>query len=450
MRQRLSRLWDGLIGSYWLVPTLLALGAFALALAMNQLDRALDGSPGFMGPFYGGEPNSARAILTTVASAMITVVSLTFSVTVVALTLAANQFGPRLLYNFMRDRANQIVLGVFIGTFIYCLLVLRMVGGSTGDWVPHASVLLGLSLGVLDVGVLIFFIHHLIETMQANNVVARVATELQHAVRRVFPAQSDAAPSAQAGAGAEEITRLFEQPPGELSSTREGVLQVVDYQRLLRCAQKYDVSLRLCYRPGEFVLKHSVAFLVWPPRRVCPELAQACSGALLVGARRTLVQDVEFAFDQLIELALRALSPSLNDTFTATACIDRLGAGLVAVAGRAPQPAVLRDKQGVARVVLKTTDFHRLCKRAFEQIRQNARDNLAVLLRLLEVIEFVLRHVQTGEHRQALLAQARMVHNDARACATSADDEADVARRYARLRPYLARAGGNQTRARAE
>ena len=181
---RLRAAWETIRTTYWAVPSVMALTALALSVGMIQLDRTL--TPKLLGTLswvYTGGPEGARAVLSTIAGSMITVAGVTFSITIVALTLASQQFGPRLLRSFLRDLGNQIVLGTFVSTFVYCLLVLRTVrGNDDAQFVPHLAVTLGVVLAMLSLGVLIFFIHHVSTSIQASQIIASVAADLEASI----------------------------------------------------------------------------------------------------------------------------------------------------------------------------------------------------------------------------------------------------------------------------
>ena len=186
---RLRAWWDYLRGTYWAVPSAMAAAAVGLSVAMIQLDEATTATMLERWSWvYTGGPEGARAVLSTIAASMITVAGVTFSITIVALTLASQQFGPRLLKNFLRDLGNQIVLGTFVSTYLYCLLVLRTVRGSDAEeFVPHLAVTVGVVLAILSLGVLIFFIHHVATSIQASRIIANVANDLELAIERMFP-----------------------------------------------------------------------------------------------------------------------------------------------------------------------------------------------------------------------------------------------------------------------
>jgi uncharacterized membrane protein len=325
------------------MPALMVVGAILLSLFTVHLDRATTGHNWIatLGWTFTRGPEGSRAVLSTVASSMMTIASVTFSITVVALQLASSQFGPRLLRNFMRDRGNQIAIGTFIATFTYCLLVLRTVNGTENEpFVPHISVTVGLLLSLASLGVLIYFIHHAAASIQAENVIAAVSRDLHEAINDLYPeCLGNEPPEPVERGGKADVPPNFDRESSPIASTTSDYLQAIDVDRLLNLARDRDVILSVEQRPGKFFFRGGDLARVWPGDRLDEELANAIRGAFYFGSLRTLTQDVEFAIDQLVEIAVRALSPGVNDPFTAIACVDRLGAALCSLAERVfPSP----------------------------------------------------------------------------------------------------------------
>jgi uncharacterized membrane protein len=311
MTTKLVALWEALRGSLWFVPTLMMGLAIGLSMAMLTLDEAMKGTPiaqsGGAAVIYGGGAEGARALLSAVAGSMITVAGVAFSVTVVALTLASQQFGPRLLRNFMRDRGNQIVLGTFIATFIYCLLVLRAVRGTdNGGFVPHFSVTVGLVLALASLGVLIYFIHHATTSIRASSIVAAVACDLEDAIDRLFPSKSGAGLSSPGHDPSAMIPENFDRRARCIPAPESGYLQVIDSDCLMSLAVEQDLILSLPYRPGHFVHAGCALLSVWPAERLTDSTLKDLADAFILGDERTLIQDVEFSINQLVEIAVRA------------------------------------------------------------------------------------------------------------------------------------------------
>jgi len=432
--------WDALRGSFWFVPLVMVGGAILLSLATLTADQAAAerGTALALDWSFARGPEGSRAVLATVAGSMITIASVCFSITIVALQQASSQFGPRLLHNFMRDRGNQFVLGTFIAGFTYCLLILRTVNGTAEhQFVPHLSVTVGLLLALAGVAVLIYFVHHAASSIQAENVIAAVARDLRDAIDRLYPNSI--------GRGAADVPHARTPLPADFEATAVPVpagasdyLQAVDADRLIRLAVEHDLVLHLDCRPGQFVIKGNPVLRAWPVARCPDEVAGHLRDAFIFGPRRTLFQDVEFAVDQLVEIALRALSPGINDPFTALACVDRLGAAVVEIAAR-PVPSPLRhDEKGVLRVVAEPVTMAGFADAAFHQIRQAARTNAAVTLRLLEVIAAVAPQVKDAGLRDALLSHADLIHRESQVGLPADADRADARTRYEKVKEIFA------------
>lgn len=427
---KLSKFWDSLRSSYWFLPGLMALGGMALAFTALALDQADKVKTGELSWIYRGGPEGARGLLSAVASSMVTVAATAFSITIVALQLAASNFGPRLLRNFMQDAGNQIVLGTFIATFLYCLLVLRTIHGEDYNlFVPQLSVTFGIVLAIASIGVLIYFIHHASTSIQASNVIAGVADELDRTIERLFPEDmGQGKPEHQQQVG--EIPQDFDSHACPVRSTKTGYLQAIDDQILLKVACKDDLLLRLKSQPGEFIFKGNVLVLAYPGERVNQSLVDRIDNAFLLGKERTEQQDVGFPINQLVEIALRALSPGINDPFTAIRCIDRLSAGLSYLAEREfPSPYRYDDDTNL-RIIAESVTFEQLVNVAFNQIRHYGQSDVVVMIRLLSAIAQIASRAHRPQDRFALEQQAEMILQDSHEGLSREKDRQDVAEQY--------------------
>jgi uncharacterized membrane protein len=406
MSARVQRVWVRLRTSYWFVPGLLVGAAAALAAALISGDAAVQarGIAGLDRIDLTG-PEGARILLSTIAGSAITVAALVFSITMVVLSTASAQFGPRLLRNFMRHNATQVVMGVFVGTFVYCLITLAAVRSDAGhEFVPQSAVAGGLALGVLAFALLFYFIDHVSRFVQATHVIADVARGLERAVRSSFPERT-AAPGTRTPD--DEESDVHRDPPDDrpIVAQRSGYVEAIDASALVELAGEADLVIRLGCRPGHFVIEGRPLASVAPPDRVDDALAARIAQAILTGPERTSIQDPEFAVHQLVEVALRALSPGLNDPYTALNCIDRLAAALSVLAGRALPSRYVRDADGKVRLVADPFTYGGVVEAAFNQIRQAAIGNLAVQIRLLEAVETVAQGDLPGPFRDALRVQ---------------------------------------------
>lgn len=421
MLTRFGYWWDSLRGSFWFLPAVMTAAAVGLSFATVAVDRAVetDGKHLF-GWTYRGGPDGARGVLGTIAGSMMTVAGVVFSITVVALTLASQQFGPRLIRNFTRDRGNQLVLGTFVATFVYCLLVLRTVNGTeTATFVPELGVTAGVVLALASLGVLIYFIHHIAVSIQASQVVERVGAELVATITEVYPEEI--------GEGAAPAEEPVGDPPPDarpVAAEDAGYVVGVNADAVLRAATENDLVVYLPLPPGRFVRRGDVIARVVTPAGRLPEGVEAgLRGAVLVGPNRTGYQDVEFALLQLTEIAVRALSPGVNDPFTAAECVDRLGDGLGRLAGRTFPSPVRVGPDGRVRVVARRPAFPDLLDAAFDPVRHHARGNPLVLGRLLDALAAVAERAARPADRGAVRGHVGRVRRAAETL-PEADDRA--------------------------
>ncbi len=426
MKKYFRNLWESLRENFWFVPTVMVVAAISFSWVTINLDKIADTSNQFatLGWTFTRGPEGSRAVLATVAGSMVTITSVTFSITIVALQLASSQFGPRLLRNFMRDRGNQISLGTFIATFAYSLLILRTVNGSEDRrFVPHISVTVGLIMALTSIGVLIYFIHHSAASIQAENVIANVGRELDQAIARLYPDCVGVGPRGRKG---EEMPPPgFDRESRPVAADRSDYIQNIDLDRLMELARDHDLIIGVPHRPGKFLVAGGDLARVWPGERLDDEIEEVIRGAFYLGPRRTLTQDVEFAIDQLVEIAVRALSPGVNDPFTAINCVDRLGAALVVLARREIPPP-LRYDDGHLRVIADASTVKGIVNATFNQIRQAARNDAAVTIRLLETMAAVASQARGEAWRSALRRQAEMVHRGSQQALPEGEDRSEA------------------------
>lgn len=432
---RLRASWEYLRATYWAVPSAMAVAAVVLSVGMIQLDQAATASLlDRLSWVYTGGPEGARAVLSTIAASMITVAGVTFSITIVALTLASQQFGPRLLRNFLRDVGNQFVLGTFVSAFLYCLLVLRTVRGSDDEvFVPHLAVTVGVVLAMLGLGVLIFFIHHVATSIQASQIIANVAGDLEGAINRMFPdaigEDATAEPAAVSPAAAD-----VDEGGRDVRATTTGYVQAIDAQGLMAAARAGNLVVRVRARPGAFVRKGQPLLTVGPTPTADGPGDKPFRALFIIGSNRTGTQDVTFFIDQLVELAVRALSPGINDPGTARLCIDRLEDALCHLAARRMPSPARNDDDGRVRVFACPLTFDSVVESAFDEIARYARSSVSVTWRLLDAVSSVGSCVQRGADRQALRRAATAIASQVR---ESSFSDADCERIVERHRAIL-------------
>jgi uncharacterized membrane protein len=386
MKPRLTRLAERFGSNYWLAPGLCVALAIGLSSASEALDARLshDGSTWYL--FLGG-PEGARSVLSAVASSMLTLAGLVFSVTILVLQLASSQFSPRALRTFLKDRPSQLTLGILVGTFVYALLGLRSVRSSSEGidrHVPSLSVWLAAVLALLSVGAFIYYIHHVAQSIRAVVILGRSGEETRGTLRHMYPVGI--------GQDTAEASRVWPEGPPSLlvpSPKDSGVLVAVDEEQLLARARQARVILALVPMVGDFVPHGGTLFEVWGDAKHLD--VQALSQALTFGTERTFQQDTAFGFRQLVDIAERALSPGINDPTTAVQAIDQLHDLLRRMAHRRfPAPA-REDEDGTLRLICPRPDWDSYVRLAVDEVRQSGKGSIQISRRLRFLLEDLLR-----------------------------------------------------------
>jgi len=419
------------MASFWFLPSLSLLVAMVAAFGLIYLDSKVQFKPeGVLQLLFSGSADSARNILSSIAGAMIGVAGTVFSITLVALTLASSQLGPRLLRNFMYDTLNQLVLGSYVSTFVYCLLVLNVVRENDGfTFVPAFSVLAAMLAAVVNIVLLIIFIHHIAVSIQADKVVADISTALSKSVKQLFPEEILASElEDQTDVEALTAQKEFHQKYG---APRSGYLQSIDHSQLMQLAEEQDLLLVLKNRPGDFLVEGGLLCEIHCTEECPEEIQEKIGHTFIIGKVRTPLHDVEFAIHQMVEIALRALSPGVNDPYTAMACIDNLS-GVLSYLAKAKFPdRCHHGEEAVLRVVTDHQTFEGMMDAAFNQIRQFSEGSPAVVIRLMEALVNVFQFAR-GAKRQAVVREyAKMVYNLAERTFGEERDLEDLKKRFA-------------------
>lgn len=396
MIPRLLTIWDGVRSSLWALPAVMVFVASIMAIVALRTRIDVGSDPTWF--LYSGTAKQAPQFLSNLVSAMITMATLAISITMVVLTLAAQQLGPRLIRNFMSDWRTQASLGLFVATVVYLVLVLRNTYGAE-DATPNLAVTIGTALVLLSLAALLLFVHHLASSIIADTVVDRVGDQLDADIGRLLP---------------EKDIEQAERPPDSkiegapIALCKGGYVQAIDFGSILGAATQAKALVELDIRAGQHAVPGSVLGYVSPVMAVRDPLEKALRAAVLIGRQRTAVQDLEYSIHQLVEIALRALSPGINDPFTAIAVLDRLTLALRKVMSRGKGKSVWQDDNGVTRLVVPLSSFEGIADAAFNQIRQVAESNAAVLIRMAENIGQLLR-LADDEQRPALEKHLRLV-----------------------------------------
>lgn len=434
MRGRLLKLLQEIRGSYWFVPSIMVLAAILLAIATDGIDTNYNTS--FLAEIpwlYQNQPAGARAVLSAIATSMIGVAGVTFSMTLVAVSFAASNIGPRLINNFMRDTGNQVTLGTFVATFVYCLLILRTVTESAGDatsaHVPHISLLVALSMTLLSVGNLIYFIHHIPESINVSRIANLIASDLQSSIKQLFPdgighgRERDQSIKMDLGA-------KFRVESQAVRATMTGYMQVVDETALMNIAQQHDLVVRVEYRPGDFVVDSSILLYAKPSARVDDDVAHQLRTCFVLGQRRTSTQNAMFLIDQLVEIEMRALSPGINDPVTALSCLDWLQAVLTIVIQRDAPDFRRYDENNELRLAVHPVSLERFASAVFEQPLQYVAGDRMAALRMMQVLAELIAVCEKPAYTEILLKHARQLDDAGQQCLAVQSDREALSKRY--------------------
>jgi len=430
---RIKRFWQRLRTHILFVPGLLSLVGIILAVALVETDRRFDTDEIRDIPWlFRAGATGAHAVLSTIATAMIQLAAITFSVTIVSLTLRSQQFGPRLLRNFTGDQVNQVVLGTFVGTFIYSLLVLRAVRDLGDDvnmddatFVPFAAVTFAIVLALISLALFVVFIDRVVTSIQATSVIAQASGEAHSAIERLFPEPLGDGPPREDDTPADH---LFDRPV-EILARKTGFIQSVASDELMEVAREADLVIRMEAPIGGFVIKGTPLVVASPRDRVDEEVAKRIHKQFGIGQNRTVTSDPEFGVRQVVDVAVKALSPSDNDPTTACTAIEYLGAVLIDFATRSVPSPQRRDEDGVIRVVALGPNFRRMVDLAFNQVREHGESDVAATMQLLETVTRVARAVKDAPRRAVLEEHVWKISRGAAAAIRDPIDRQAVNRR---------------------
>lgn len=402
MRARLSRWLEAIRTGFWFVPMVMLASAAGLAILLLYVDRLVDpGMTSLLGWAYSGGPEGARSLLSTIAGSMITAASVTFSLASVALSIASQQYGSRVLRNFMRDRITQVVLGTFVATFIYSVLVVRTIRGSdfSGGFVPAISVTVAIALALASLVLLIYFIHHVSASIQASHIIRVIAEDLEDAIPKLYPSEAGE-PLADSSA----LEAMQKRGHLTLSLEVSGYLQTIDLDSLMTLATKKDFIVSLLIEPGDHLLAGSAVAEIWGSQELDQESTKSILKAFYVDRERTPAQDIRYQFQQLTDVIVRALSPGINDPFTAINGIDELAAAMLLFARHAQVRTQRQDTDGTLRLIVPTTSVSAILHDTVGHIGIYAATDHFVMKVLRRVLTTVSAHLQRPEDLEAVHA----------------------------------------------
>lgn len=435
MLEHVRSWWGDLLDGFWLVPGVVALTYAALALGVIQVDRAT-GSQG-VGFAFGGDAEAARAILMTIAGSLITVAGLAFSLTIIVLTLVSSQFSPRAVHSMLADRLNQVVAGSFVGIFAYCLLVLRTVREqtpATGGFVPALGVTLAIALALVALALLLAFIHHAGVSVQVSHISARIARATAKAIDRLYP---DPHGETLEESGNDLLREWREDAdPATVEPACAGYVQSIALDDIADRLASATARVHVTVCPGDFVSELTTTVEVWARDALDDDAKRSLRRAVVVGDARDLRQDAAYGLRQLVDIAVKALSPGVNDPSTAVTCIAHLGATLELLAGRSiPSPVRHYPSEDVV-LVARRMSFDDYVRLAFSEIGRHATGDPRVVGAILEALGRVADaavEARAADRCSFVYGLARSIAAPALAEAGTDDDRTEILRSLQRL-----------------
>jgi uncharacterized membrane protein len=393
-------------GGFLLRPLIIALTLGCAGALLSWLEETVplisDFVPRALFPSHA-DPQVAQVILGGIAASIMTVVSIVFAILLMTLTLASMQFSPRIIVSFSRDRVTQWTLGIFLGTFSYCMAALPAARSLPRPFAPVATVVGAMLLALACVAWLLFFIHHISQAISVSHIVDRIASETEAMIDEMMPWPHRVEGRIDNG-GVDLST--WDTP---LASDISGYIRFIDTSRLVALSKAYHVKVHLVRRVGHFVPEGAPLLAVYKGERLSPEKRAELRGALDLGPARTLQQDVEFGVLQIVDIALKAISPAVNDPSTGVTCVDQLSRILIRFASREPPASLLYDPPGVVRVSIPWIDFDGLLISAFEQIRLYSSGDIAVSLRMLRALCDIASSTPDPAYRRSLFQEGRRI-----------------------------------------
>lgn len=402
--------WEKLKATFWFVPVILIVISILLSFGLLYVDSLAQFTPNGLGHFlFVTSSDSARSILSTISAAMMGVAGTVFSITLVALTLASSQFGSRLIRNFMYVRLNQVVLGAYISTYLYCLLVLNSVqGGDDYTFIPSISILVAIIAAIANIILLIFFIHQIAISLQADKIISDISDLIFKQIKLMSSEKKDGGKETGNNLDASSFISGY-QNSFFLKSPKNGYLQYINGETILKIMSKNNSLIEVYHRPGGHLVQGVEIGLVysndnWEKKELEDILRQ-----FEIGKTKTSQQDIEFSIHQMVEIASRALSPGINDPYTAITCIDNLTATMSCLAQAKFPSRYQFDEGGSLRIIADVLEFEGVLDAAFNQIRQFSNGSTAVIIRLMEALTTILRFTNNERDRKSVIRHAEMV-----------------------------------------
>jgi uncharacterized membrane protein len=425
-------LWEELMGSFWFIPILIILFSIGLASTLIYFDRTVDiESMGVLRNILTESADSARSVLSTISGAMIGVAGTVFSITLVALTLATSQFGSRLLKNFMHERLNQVVLGTYVSTYVYCLIILNVIKDNDNEvFIPTLSILVAILAAIGNIILLIVFIHHISISIQASKVISDISSSLMKNIESIFSEELDEE-NPTGTSNTESLDHYTKEFPHskELKSPKSGYLQYLYNESLFKVAKKNEYIIVTLHRIGSYIVKNQPIITLYSKTEFTEKSVISFEDHMILGNSRTTQRDAEHSIHQMVEIACRALSPGINDPFTAISCIDNLTSTLCYLTEVKFPSKYKFDEEDQLRYVHKPLTYQGALDAAFLQIRQFSKGSPSVVIRLMEAMITIYNYTHHNIHKKAVREHAEMIMKVAENSFEESHDLEDIRKR---------------------
>lgn len=427
--------------SYWLIPLLLTLFSIFLAIIVIHIDHIA--STEFIKErgifFLNSHPAGSRAVLATIANSMLMVIGVTFSMSLLAVSFALSQIGPRLIHNFTRDRLNQITLGMFIANFLFCLLILKTVlGPSEADnntsFVPHLGIFIALILTIANIIIFIFFIHHIQSSINISNIISKIGKEfikqihafdLENNKFLTISNNNNINININNSANNTINPSTFNSSASPIHAKMNGHINLIDMATLFKIAVKKDCTIELKYQINDYVTKLSPLLLF--NKKIDQDEIEKCLHCFTISDNKNEENSILFLSDKITEIVARALSPSMNDPFTAISCINCLRSAVEEFAKQKPASSRLYDQNNHLRIIYHPLTLEKFVNHFFGQIQSYVCRDRNTILHLMYSIKEMILHCQNQELICLLINQAKSFEQTASKSLYNSEDVKIVA-----------------------
>jgi uncharacterized membrane protein len=417
--------------SFWFVPTLIIVCSIVSAIVLLYIDRTFPFEPeGVLRLIFSENSDSGRNVLTVIAGSMVGIAGTVFSITIVVLQLASSQLGPRLLRNFMYKRLNQVVLGQYVGVFLYSIIVINAIkDNSEYAFIPNISILFAIFLAIFNVFLLVIFIHSISMSIQPSKIINELRVRIEKNIQDLYPEQVEKEVTL---IPKDDINNQLESIK-KFKATTSGYIQYFDLDALVNIARKREIIIKILHRPGSYIVKGQEVFELFKNNseaEFSEEDSLSLEKSYKVATKKSFFQDVEFGIHQIAEIASKALSPSINNPYTAAICIDNLTSVLCKLVVAKIPDAAIKDDTDVLRLIVMQNSFEGYLDTAFNLIRQYGKTSPFIMIALMEALKTILDADRNNTHTETLSNYAAIVMETGKKSFQLQTDIDDLEHRY--------------------